>query len=150
MTLEISIIAEAELSTAANIIQTVYNNFGELAAQEFSRSFRNEQHPTHVFLAKKNGQPIGIAACIETYFAFDIYGICWVAVLKEHRRQGICKSLINYIENYISTSLLKGKKGTVILSANITDYYAQLGYEKNSQPMHDGSFIMSKTLNASD
>ncbi len=145
---DISKITEDEIIAAADIIEKVFKKYRTEAEAEFSRLLKGEAHPTHVFIAKKNGQPIGMAACVQTYFSMNVYGICWVAVLEEHRRQGVGANLIQHVEHYIANVMLKGRTGTVILAANLTDYYSKLGYQKQSDPMHDGAFIMSKILNA--
>lgn len=137
-----------QIDDAAHIIQTVFGQHGDKAKQEFERLFKGEDHPTYVFLAYKNNQVVGIAACLETFFSFNVYGICWIAVLEEHRRQGICKKLFMHIEKFIADELLDGKKGTVILSADsYANYYERLGYKKLPEPIHDQSFLMQKIIN---
>ena len=145
--MKIEQITENEIPVAANIIDTVFGKYGDKAASEFSRLFQGERHSTYAFLAKKGDDAVGVAACLETYFSFDVYAICWVGVLEEHRRQGICAELIRRVEEYIQNTLLEGRKGTIILAADITDYYQKLGYIRQDYPMHDGAFIMSKVVN---
>ncbi len=146
--IEIKQLLESEIIIASDLIETIFGNYSEVAHVEFSRLFQNQSHPTYVFLAWKDSKPIGIGACLETYFSFDMYGICWVGVLEEYRNNGICTALFDHIETFIKADLLNGKKGTVILTADSAiQLYKKLGYVQQIHSIHDGSFLMSKILN---
>ena len=140
-------LAEGEIAEAATVIQTVFKAHEQKAVAEFSRLFKGEQHPTYVFVAKAEGKIIGLAACLETYFSMDTYGICWVAVLEEYRQQGIATALIKTAEDFIGNKLLNGKPGTILLSADKLMFYEKLKYLTHHTLMHDGANIMLKSVN---
>ena len=147
MTINILPLRVAEIGAASDLIETIFGKFGDRAKDEFARLFRNESHPTYVFLAHQDNKPVGIGACLETYFAMNVFGICWVGVLLEYRDRGICTALLHHIEDFITNELLEDNTGTIILAAdNAANLYERLGYTKQHSPIHDESFIMSKII----
>ena len=147
----ISPLLQSEIPEAATVIATVFaEKYRQKAIDEFLRLFAGERHPTYVFAARRDGKIIGISACLETYFAMQAYGICWVAVLEEYRNQKVGTQLIRHAEQFIINDLLQGQPGTIILSADKIEYYQKLGYALQPTLMHDKSQIMMKTVSASN
>ena len=148
MTIKIEPLSLSDVNLAAKLIETIFGAHADQARAEFMRQFKNETHPTYVFLAWQDDEPVAIGACLETYFSFDVYGICWVGVLNEHRKKGICRALFNHIENFIKVDLLQHKTGTIILTADkAITLYEKMGYTKQSHAVHDGSYLMTKIVN---
>lgn len=57
----------------------------------------------HVFIARKEGKPAGLAICFESFSTFkckSLLNIHDLVVVPEFRREGICRLLMNTIEEF--------------------------------------------------
>jgi len=126
----------------------VFNN-GEknrkLANEYITSMFSNDYRKPTFIIAETNETIIGAAAFSEELFTTGTYGISWVSVHKDQRKQGIGQRLVEECLEHIRSKA--SKTVTVILGTypDKTQLYERIGFVEMRKDHHGGSFMM-KTL----
>lgn len=103
----------------------------------FSDDFRR---PTYL-IACLNNRIIGAASFSEELFTVNCWGLSWVCVDKEFRRQGIGEKLVKIALEFIKEK--SGKRVSVILATypNKTGLYEKCGFDFAGYDYEGGSFM---------
>lgn len=90
---------------------------------------------------------VGSSGVIREWTGPDTWSLFWVCSHKEKRGQGIGRFILERTIEEFSSTIMKGKPGTLILSAleHNCPFYEQFGFDRG--PKGHNWFIMSKVVN---
>ena len=128
---------QKELEDAYSVRKTVFIHEQNVPAEEEIDQYENES--TH-FVMYKDGSPVGAGR----FRALDGYGkVERICVLKESRKSGTGKAIMDKIEEFASTNrILKLKLNA---QTHAIPFYSGLGYEVISEEFLDAG-IPHKTM----
>jgi len=113
----------------------------------FDYMFQEGISKPEFFIKIVDGKIIGASAISEAIFTIDTWGISWVAVDSDFRKQGIGRDLINHCLKEI------GKRNppnvTALLSSydDVSPFYKKLGF-KGSTVDHNGDPFLAISVSS--
>lgn len=138
MTITIRQLDQMDTKKAVSIIDTAFvGHFTEAARIAFQNLDNLE-----LFGAFDEKQLVGVIGVCPVGFLTNAYGICWIAVLPDHQRQGIGARLINQAIDVIKAKETSAST-TIFMSVPAEKYYTKFGFKITGFTAPDGSSLMT-------
>lgn len=114
---------------------------------DFPSKFNGLPRPYAILTAVCDGKVIGTVHCTHGYLNVNIYNITWLCVAPEYQGQGVGTKIMKAACSYIENNFLKGKAGTIFLTAEsgVEKLYERFGFKIISM-CHDGNPAMMKIV----
>ena len=144
------IISSLKKEQAEEVKQFLINVFGngvsDLASSYIQSQFSNDFRRPQFFVVCQDNKTVGAAAVTEELFTINTYGISWVSVDANYRRQGIGKRLVESCLSHIKQAA-NGQPQSIILSTlpGQTGLYERVGFTRAAQDFEQG-WIMTKSV----
>lgn len=121
------------------------HEYKKLANDYIDAMFSNDFRKPTFIVAEYNNEIIGCAVYTEELFTINVWGISWVAVKEEYRKNKIGKKLIEQCLNEIRVKIKSPV--TIILATypNKTGLYDKTGFKMLGHD-HEGGAFMTLTL----
>jgi predicted N-acetyltransferase YhbS len=132
-------------------IEVTLRAFGEDEREnseiDFPATFLNMPRPYSTLIALHENKVIGAVQCMYSYLGIDMHNILWVCVDPTFQGKGVGTKIMQSACQHIETHFLKGKKGTIFLTAEsgAEKLYQKFGF-KIISTCHDGNPAMMKIV----
>jgi GNAT superfamily N-acetyltransferase len=97
---------------------------GQVSQPEFMEMFTTSGWRPFFYVADDGGQLRGMAGWNTSWLTYGIYNLFWVAVQKDHRKQGIGKTLVERCLDDI-----RPLADAVMLMTGVPEFYYPWGFE---------------------
>ena len=132
----------------AETIEVAVRAFGKDSRKEavidFPSTFSNLPRPLSTLVAVKDGKVVGASQCAHAYLTPEAYSLSWICVDPGYQKQGIGTEIVKASCDYIERNFMKGKKGTIMLTAHHDfKFYERFGFKKGPE-LHFDEPVMFK------
>lgn len=134
-------ILRVDVNKSDFVLDFIKSLYGEDAQRYFNLNHCNPS--SIIFIARKNEQIVGTVCIFKSRIDVALWGLSFLVVLPEFRRQGIATALIKECEQTIIKCAPYPQ--SILLSAYRPDLYLKLGYTRICRA--NNNYLMFKAFN---